>query len=142
LCVGQAILNNALPSGSWISAITGASVTFRNGYEDSTVNDQPALFSGVGMVLIVNDFYPIGSLLASVSPSTGVTIVDCNADGQGYVSYLGNGSAICNLAGQAEGNFEMTFASAGTFTVECMFVTTDSNYADVTVSPPITITAT
>jgi hypothetical protein len=146
LAVGQAIGASGIPAYSWISSLNIGALTlvFRNGFLDTTSNDMPATFgsSGVGIFLHIADPCPIGTLLTSVSPSTGVTITDDNFDGPTDIDYRGDGSAICNLSGFADGNFSMAFASAGTFVVECMFVTADPNYSNVTLSPPITIVVT
>jgi hypothetical protein len=141
LVVGQAINGPGIPAYSWIASINAgaSSLVFRNGYLDSTSNDLTATASGTGVALVVSDPCPIGSLLAAVTPSTGITLTDVNADGSGNIATIGDGTSIINLSGQAVGNFVVQFAAAGTFTIQCTFVTSDTNYSGIAVSPTITV---
>jgi hypothetical protein len=148
LAAGQAITalgylprNTAGGNASVIATVGASSCTFANGVfnedTDSYPNTIPAPASASGVTFTIGDPTPIGSLAAVVTPSTGVTITDQNSDGSGNVSHFGNGSVIANLIGAAEGSFDVSFGSAGTFSVSCIFTTGDPNYSSVSVSPPI-----
>jgi hypothetical protein len=145
LVAGQQISGLGVPANSYIESVGASSITFVNGeFNEDTgqwVAPQGATASIGGQQFYVTDLAPIGTLLASVTPSTGITLADQNADSTGNVSHIGNGTAICNLIGEGEGGFTITVGSAGTFTVECTFVTNDSNYSGVTVTPAIVLVA-
>lgn len=85
------------------------------------------------------DAYPYGTLAVEVTPSTGVTIVDWNYDGTGNSDNVGNGTAMCNSGDQATGDFGITFADAGTYTLSVSYTSTDENYSDATVEPVLTV---
>jgi len=104
---------------------------------DGWVNTIPAPASASAVTFTIADPAPIGTLKAVISPATGITLTDTNSDATGSVSYQGNGTAIANLSGQAEGNFEVAFGSAGTFTIACTYETSDPNYSSLAVSPSL-----
>ena len=86
------------------------------------------------------DEYPYGALAVTTTPSTGVTIVDWNLDGGNVPGPIkGNGSAMSNSGGQAMGYFGVTFADAGTFTLEVAYTSTDPDYANTSSSTTVVV---
>jgi hypothetical protein len=84
--------------------------------------------------------WPRGHLVFSVTPTTGVTMRDWCFDEHNTESYEGNGKIVCNFSDQAEGAVWLTFASAGTFTLSCEYVSSEpATYANVTLSPTLSI---
>jgi hypothetical protein len=155
LSVGQLVSGIWLPGypdgttyQNYISSITltggvPSSFTFFNA-EGATGDDLGALSTNP-MFVFVSDPAPSGTLDFSVSPSTGVTITDQNADasfGTGNVNHIGDGTAVCNLLGQGEGGCWISFASAGTFVISASYTSTDVDYLDATISNPLTIVVT
>ena len=123
-------------------------MTFGNGPwdedTDSYLNPQGAAGTLIGgwWFFTVEDF-PLGTLAVTVTPETGVTITDWNADGTGQViSYVGNGTAMANLSSQAEAMFGVVFASAGIFTVTVEYTAADGNFPSNQFAPTITVTVT
>lgn len=95
---------------------------------------------GVGVLgQLESDPYPAGHLVFTIAPTTGVTMQDWNYDSQQTNTYTGNGQAICNFSGQAEGAVWLTFADAGTFTLSAEYISTDANYSSVKLATPLEI---
>jgi hypothetical protein len=88
---------------------------------------------------VPGDGAPDGTLDVTVTPTTGVTLTDQNADGTGNVSNIGTGTAAVNLSSQAEAGFRINFATAGTFTVSVAFNEADANYTNGSVPDPLTV---
>jgi hypothetical protein len=133
-----------LPSGTnTVVSVTSTTVTFTNtpGGPDQGV-PVPALASGTTIPFTVLDQWPLGSCQVTVTPSTGVTVTDTNADGTGNVGHTGSGTFIVNLSNQAEGNFAVMFATAGTFSISAAYVPADANYLTATVAVPFTVVVT
>jgi hypothetical protein len=126
--------------------VASSSLAYANGMfdgdEDTFIDNLAPTVAVNGVTLTVTDYMPAGEFAAVVSPGTGVTIEDQNADGTGNVSHIGDGLAICNLIGDAFGDFEVSFANAGDYTVTCKYTSSDPNYATVTLSPPVKIVVT
>jgi hypothetical protein len=152
LAVGQLLPSTYLPDGSRIVNIDldAGTLTFGNGefdeFTNSYIDPLGALVSiawDEGGVFDAVEDRPIGTVAAVVSPGTGVTIIDVNADDGGNTSHQGDGSAICNLVGQGGGDFTVTFADAGTFTVGATFTppSDDDNFT-TTSAQPITVVVT
>ena len=85
------------------------------------------------------DEYPYGYLGVTVTPSTGVTVVDWSFDGTGHDGNVGNGTSMCNSGGQAMGYFGVTFADAGTFTLEVAFTSYDPDYSNTSSSTTVVV---
>ena len=148
IAVGQLIDGGlGVPVGSRIVSISGSTIVFGNGEWsedlDSYLNTQPATSSIGGVWFGTVEDYPLGTLQVVVTPDTGVTITDWNADGTGQViSEVSNGSAMANLSRQAEGYFGVVFASAGIFTVTVEYTAADGNFPSNQFAPTITVTVT
>lgn len=147
----------ATPTISWYAVRvppTAAVDTFW-GWQASSPTDTPppvTLVHGTQKLQVVvsvtgsvsGDPGPKGTLVASVTPGTGITLADYNFDASNPPNELTNTSAtaITNYSGQAEGMFYVAFASAGTFSVSVAYTSTDGNYSSATVPTPISVTAT
>ena len=117
-------------------------------HEERAPMPNPAQLPATGWLLkaavnvtgsVSGDPYPKGHLVFAVSPTTGVTMADMNGDEQGIGNYIGNGKYVCNWTDQAEGEVYCVFASAGTFTLSCEYVSGDSNYSSVKLATTLEI---
>lgn len=147
VAVGQLLFGDGIPPGSRIATWSPPSGSFGNGEFDEDTNAYldpvGALASGTGVACTTVEDAPFGSLAAVVSPSAGVSLSDQNSDHTGNVSHFGNGATICNLVGTGYGVFEVTFSTAGTYSVTVDFTPPagDANFAAAS-APPITVTVT
>ena len=99
--------------------------------------------SGGGDFLAL-DLVPYGTLGVAVTPSTGVTIVGHNPDGNdgpGGGTNTDNGTAMSNSGGQALAVFDATFTDAGTYTLTSAYTSNDPNYGSAA-GPALTIQVT
>ena len=120
----------------FLDGMTVAEMTAAN---DGLFVNGPATFNDFPFVAI--DEYPYGTLAATVTPSTGTTIVDWNMDGGNLPGpTTGNGSAMSNSGGQAMGYFGVTFADAGTFTLEVAYTSSDPDYGNTSSSTTVVVT--
>ena len=74
------------------------------------------------------DLYPLGHLLFTVAPYTGVTMLDAYADGTGKAEHIGNGEFVANSSNQGEGCIFVQFAAKGSFILKVRYVSEDANY--------------
>lgn len=129
-----------LPTGpNFIASLTSTSLVFVNYPEPPGTPALGALQSGTAVAFMVTDPFPLGHLVFTISPSSGWTMVDVNADGSGNTSNVGNGSFVANLTTEAEGSVGITFSVAGTYTVSAAYSPADANYLAATVPAPLTI---
>ena len=138
--LGGGSIGSALPDGP-IYIVTGvgtSTITFTS-LSASGEGTIPAQTTASAVPFDVTDPFPYGHLTITVSPSSGVTVQDVNADGTTDASNQGDGAAIANFAGQGVGNVALTFAQTGTFDVTVEFVSSDANYVDTTASNLVTI---
>ena len=85
------------------------------------------------------DEYPYGTLAATVTPTTGVTITGYNLDGGSDSQHTDDGSAMSNSGGQAMATFSVEFADAGTFTLQVAYTSYDTDYADTSSSTTVVV---
>jgi hypothetical protein len=140
LAIGQPLSGPGLQTDSFISGFGTNTVAFSNGGAAGPSGvPQPASATGSG-TFTASDPWPLGTLGVSVSPATGVGIVDYNFDGTTNAGNVGNGLAISNWSGMAIGGADLTFGvGAGTFEVSITFTSGDSNYATTTLTNAIAI---
>lgn len=133
-----------LPTGpNFITALTASTLTFANYPEPPGSPSLGALQSGTAVPFKVADPYPLGNLVFSISPTTGWTMIDVNADGTGSTGNEGNGTFVANLSGQAEGSVVITFDTAGTYTINCTYEpsATEVNYLAASVPTSLSVVA-
>lgn len=148
--VGQAIqaaglaadgsAGGGIPPGSYIDSVgVGGANTFTitNGQPGSgnvAGTPQAAYATSSALSMVANDPYPIGSLALSVSPTSGISMIDNNYDGTGDPGHTGNGQTISNMGGYAIGGVWVTFDGTGTFDLSATFTSADPNYTDATLA--------
>jgi hypothetical protein len=146
----QAVPPNGLPNGLAIVGVNeptsgsiqlggGASPWLSGSGEAPWIYEQPTSQT-LEAALSAVDEYPYGSLAATVTPNTGVTLVDYGFDGTGNDNNVGDGSSMCNSCGQAMGDLAVTFADAGAYTLAIVYTSTDADYANCSGSVSVTVT--
>lgn len=84
--------------------------------------------------------WPKGHLTFAITPGTGVTMQDWCFDETGSEDSDGNAKLVCNYSDQAEGAVWLTFASAGSFTVSCEYVSSEpAVYSSVALATTLNI---
>lgn len=131
----------AIPNGAQITALNqpiSGSIEIGDGWSFATT---PAARLAVGAwtgsnpaSLTAVDEWPSGTMAATVSPSSGITISDWSDP----ASEPGNGSAMTNNGGQATGVLYVSGFSAGTYTVNVAYTSTDPSYANAS-APALTV---
>jgi len=85
------------------------------------------------------DTNPVGHLVFTIAPTTGVLMSDYEEDGSGSWGHVGNGQLVCNWSGQGDGSVRLAFMSKGSFALTAKFVTADANYNSAELATPVNI---
>ena len=142
LQAGVVILNVDEPSSPYIVLGGGYGPWAYNVINNPWIYSMPAGQAlTTGETLYAIDQFPYGTLAATVTPSTGVTIEDWNMDGSSTNPgpTTGNGSSMSNSGGQAMADFGVTFAAAGVFTLEVAYTSSDPDYANTSTSTTVVV---
>lgn len=83
-----------------------------------------------------------GTLTATVTPASGVTMTGYNYDGTTDARHTDNGTLMMNAADEADAIFDVMFANPGSYSVSLSFASSDTNFSNATVEYPLLVTAT
>lgn len=123
-----------------VTAVTGDTITFAD-LSSPARNYLATLASGSGVAITVQSAWPLGALAFDVSPFSGVTVVDGQADGTGSANNIGQGTAVSNLGNQAEGAVTIGLLAAGSYTVSVAYTSRDPAYLSASVPSSLAFTA-
>lgn len=142
IAVGHQIVGDGvyLPLGpvATITAVGASTLTFED-LSSPAGNLVTALASGTGVSFTIQSPYPLGALAFDLSPFSGVTLADYDPDGTGG-NNTGNGTAVSNLAGQAEGGVTIGLLAAGTYSVSVSYTSRDPQYSSATIGAALSVT--
>lgn len=119
-----------------VTAVTSDTLAFDD-LSSPAGNYLAAIASGSGVAITVQSAWPLGALAFDVSPFSGVTVTDGQADGTGSANNVGTGTAVSNLGNQAEGAVTIGLLAAGSYTVSVTYTSRDPAYASAAVPSPL-----